>query len=213
MRVFPAGLFLVALALTTPSPAQQSSAGQPLAPAAHRKVASDIDREVLETLLLSVAEDKEFPAPQDPAKGAVVLHLRNPDLSEPLVNAAEVALDTGGKVLPHDAWNDLIRRNVIRRDPKTREVYYEGLDFDSKIVVGDAYPEPPPPLQGKTFREVYPQARGFVAAWLPGYSEDGKTAVVRARVGPVKRLATLTAILRKQGDRWAVVWRKYNVYV
>lgn len=212
MRLLPLAFLVLGFSSPVHAVAQTTSAAQPMGTTAHRKVASDVDRQVLQALLLALAEDKEFPAPEDASKPIMVLHFRNPELSEPLVNAAQVSSDTGGKVLPHDAWNDLVRRNVVRRDPKTREVYYEGLPFDPKIAVGNAFPEPPPPLQGKTFQEENPDARGFVAAWLPGYSADGNTAVVRARVGPVKRLANLTAILRKQGDRWAVVWRKISVY-
>lgn len=43
-------------------------------------------------------------------------------------------------------------------------------------------------------------------AFLPGYSEDGSYAVVRAAVGPWAHAAMLTAVLEKSGDKWIVKW-------
>ena len=187
------------------------SRAQPINPPA-MKLASSPDRDVLEALLLSVVTDKQFPPPERGDKGTIVLNERNPKSVEPLINASEVNYETGRKDLPKDAWDDLVRRNVIRQNPNSRQISYQGLQFDPKIQVGNAFPGPEPPYIGKTFEDVYPTARGWICAWVPGYSKDGKTAVVRAQVGPVTHVATLTAILRELNGKWIVIWRRYSVY-
>jgi hypothetical protein len=176
------------------------------------KRATDADRQVLETLLLEIATDPTFPPPATPEKPHIVLHRRTPKMIEPVISASEVSYETGARVLPKDAWDDLVRRNAIRLDPRSREISYEGLAFDEMIQVGNAFPGPEPPFIGKTFEEVFPRARGWVEAWVPGFSKDGRTAVVRARIGPIEKRAMLTAILNRHGDKWAVTWKKYSVY-
>ncbi len=174
------------------------------------KFASDLDRQVLQALLLSACEDAEFPLPATPDKTIIVLHERTPKLIDPVINTALVMNDTGGKVMPKDAWDDLVRRNSIRRNPLSREISYDGLSFDPRIAVGNAYPDPDRTFVGKSFDQAFPNGRGWVDAWVPGYSKDGKTAVVRARIGPTTKWTTLTAILNKKDDNWVVTWRRYS---
>lgn len=40
---------------------------------------------------------------------------------------------------------------------------------------------------------------------MPGFSKDGKRAIVRAGVGPWAHAAMLTAVLEKRDDKW-IVW-------
>ncbi len=63
------------------------------------------------------------------------------------------------------------------------------------------------------FLDKYPQALGYVIAWLPGYAADGQSAVFRARFGPTAHGATLTYLLTRKDGRWTVVWRKTRFYV
>jgi hypothetical protein len=213
MKNLKSALIVIAVLAQVSSLAQDApeSRSQPIAPPMG-KTASGPDRDVLEALLLTVVEDKDFPPPASGDKGVIVLHERNPKSVDSLINASQVSFETGGKDLPKDAWDDLIRRNVIRQNPNSRQITYKGLQFDPKIQVGNAFPGPEPPFVGKTFEDVYPSARGWISAWVPGYSKDGHTAVVRAQVGPCDHLATLTAILKQLNGKWVVIWRKYSVY-
>ena len=176
------------------------------------KFATERDKLVLEVLLAAVAADTEFPPPSSDAKTQIVLHRRTPKKVEPIINAFQVNYETGGRVLPKDAWDDLERRNVVRLDPNARLISYENLAFPEGIQVANAFPSAEGIFIGKTFEEVYPQARGWVEAYVPGFSKDGKTAVVRARVGPSEKRAMLTAILRLQGGNWVVAWKRYCIY-
>ena len=57
-----------------------------------------------------------------------------------------------------------------------------------------------------SFAAAYSKARGWLQAYLPGYSKDGARAIVRAGVGPSAHGAMLTALLEKSGDKWLVKW-------
>jgi hypothetical protein len=177
------------------------------------KFATDRDRVVLEALLLSVLADREFPPPASAEMPQIVLHRRTPKIVEPIINTMQVNFECGGKVMPKDAWDDLERRNVVRLDPNARLISYEGLQFDPRIQIGNVFPGPESTFVGKTFEEVFPQARGWVEAYVPGFSKDGKTAVVRGRIGPSDKRAMLSAILNVKAEKWVVIWRRYCVYV
>lgn len=202
---------IIAFAIVSQGAFSQPTPSAP-APQVKGKHASDADRRVLEALLLVVLEDAEYPPPVATDKPQIVLHRRTPKRIEPIISTWQVTYDTGGKEMPKDAWDDLVRRNVVRLDPNSREIHYEDLPFDSRVQVANAFPGPETPFLGKSFEEVFPQARGWVEAWVPGYSKDGKTAVIRARIGPTAKPATLTAIMKKVDGKWAVAWHKYTVY-
>ena len=176
------------------------------------KFATVRDREVLASLLASMAADEEFPAPSMPERKEMVLHRRTPKVVEPIISAPQVNYETGGRIMPKDAWDDLERRNVVRLDPNARQISYENLQFPAGILVGNVFPGPESTFVGKTFEEVFPHARGWLEAYVPGYSKDGKTAVVRGRVGPVEKKAMFTAILEQRAGKWMVTWRRYCVY-
>ncbi len=85
-------------------------------------------------------------------------------------------------------------------------VFYTNLTFAPGIVVTNLTET----WQGRrsftSFEDAHPKARGWLEAYLPGYSKDGSRAVVRAGVGPWAHAAMLTAVLEKRGDKWMVVW-------
>ena len=56
------------------------------------------------------------------------------------------------------------------------------------------------------------QARPYVSFWLPAYSEDGITALVRFGFGPTAHGACGTYFLEKKGSAWKVLWRKLSYY-
>jgi hypothetical protein len=64
----------------------------------------------------------------------------------------------------------------------------------------------------ETFEKTYPQARGYVSFWLPAYSEDGITALVRFGFGPTAHSACGTYFLEKKGGSWKILWRKLSYF-
>jgi hypothetical protein len=184
----------------------------PSPPQARGKFATDKDRLVLETLLLHMLGDDEFPPAAADTKTKIVLHRRTPKEVKAIVDVMQINYETGGHVLPNDAWNDLKRRNVVRLAPGARLISYENLQFEPRIEIGNAFPGPESTFLGKTFEEAFPAARGWLEAYIPGYSKDGKTAVVRGRIGPTEKRAMVTAILESQRGKWQVSWLHYCLY-
>jgi hypothetical protein len=83
---------------------------------------------------------------------------------------------------------------------------YTNLTFAAGIVVTDLTEMRKQRRSFHSFEDTHPKARGWLEAYLPGYSKDGTRAVVRAGVGPWAHAAMLTAVLEKRGDKWFVAW-------
>jgi len=61
-------------------------------------------------------------------------------------------------------------------------------------------------------RKKYPTAWGYVWAYLPGYSKDGKSAVVVFDRPGGRHGGDWVYMLSKAGKRWEVVWRHCHNY-
>lgn len=111
--------------------------------------------------------------------------------------------------MPSDAESDLRRRNTLADAAPDSydsvQASYADLSFAAGIVVTDLTENWKQRSFG-SFEGAYPKARGWLEAYLPGYSEDGTCAVVRAGVGPWAHAAMLTAVLEKSGEKWVVKW-------
>ena len=168
------------------------------------------DRQVLETLLLHLLSDSKFDMTRVSTNGAtIVLHTRNPEKTGFLMSH-QISAEIGSRELPSDAEIDMRRRNTpADARPDTYDsvaASYTNLTFAAGIVVTNLTKT----WQGRrsftSFEDAHPKARGWLEAYLPGYSMDGTRAVVRAGVGPWAHAAMLTAVLEKRGDKWTVVW-------
>jgi hypothetical protein len=61
-------------------------------------------------------------------------------------------------------------------------------------------------------RDRYPEAEFYVRCWLPGYSKDGKTALVRMTFAPTPHGASATFLLERNESGWHVVNRNFSYY-
>ena len=72
-------------------------------------------------------------------------------------------------------------------------------------------------LQGFEFwygqDEKSPERKAWVHTWLPGYSNDGRTAIVRFWFGPTPHGAIGTYLLTRRDGKWKVKWRSFSYYV
>ena len=174
------------------------------------------DREVLETLLLHLLADTQFDMARVSTNGAtIVLHPRTPEKTGFLMSH-QIRSDIGSRSLPSGAENDLRRRNTPGDAKPDRYdsvmAFYTNLTFATGIVVADpreTLRQRPSPL---SFEQAHPKARAWLEAYLPGYSEDGSRAVLRAGVGPWAHAAMLTAVLEKSGGKWVVKWYHISRY-
>jgi hypothetical protein len=172
-------------------------------------VPDDRDRQVLETLLLRLLADSEFDMTRVPTNRAViVLHARTPEKTG-FLQSHQIRSDIDNHTLPSGAERDLRKRNTPpNTKPDTDDAVaatFTNLTFRSGIVVADLTDKMGGP-RFAAFEKAHPTARGWVEAFLPGYSPDGKRAVVRALVGPWAHGASVTALLEKTGDKWVVKW-------
>jgi hypothetical protein len=168
------------------------------------------DRQVLETLLLHLVKDSKFDMTRVATKGAtIILHTRTPEKTGFLMTQ-QIRGEIGERTLPDDAESDMRRRNTpADAKPDTYDsvtASYTNLTFAVGIVVANLAEIWKERRSFTSFQDAYPKARGWLEAYLPGYSKDGTRAVVRASVGPWEHAAMLTAVLEKRGDEWTVAW-------
>lgn len=169
------------------------------------------DRLVLEMLMLHLLADPKFDVTRVPAtNGAtIVLHSRTPEKTGFLMSG-QIGGELRDRKLPGGAEDDLRRRNTpADAKPDTYDALtasYTNLTFAAGITVTNLTEVWKEELPSTSFEEVLPKARGWLEAYLPGYSSDGTRAVVRAGVGPWAHAAMLTAVLEKRGEKWTVVW-------
>lgn len=175
------------------------------------------DGRVLNALLSHLLSDPEFEMAQTARRGAtIVLHARTPDKIGVLM-PEQMRQDVGTHSLPGDAERDLLRRNSpAHAKPDTYDAVtasFSRIAFSSGIVVADLTPIWKDQRSFRAFEDAYPKARGYLRAYLPGYSQDGVRALVRAEVGPSPHGATLTALLEKSSGQWKVKWHYIAAYV
>jgi len=188
-------LLCIACALTVPA-----SAAAP----------DERDRQVLETLLLHLLADSTFDLTQvSPKRATIILHTRTPEKTGFLM-PHQIRSEIDGRTLPSDAESDLRSRNTpVDARPDTYDsvtACYTNLTFAAGIVVTNLTEIWKGRGSFTSFEDAYPKARGWLEAYLPGYSKDGTRVVVRAGVGPWAHAAMLTAVLEKRRDKWRVVW-------
>ena len=107
--------------------------------------------------------------------------------------------------------DDLVERNaesvsLAEFRPRNRNVVVRDL---SGVDVTRRY------LAFKKFKTKFPNARGFVQTWMPGYSQDGNTAIVRFRCGPPRDQQNSagqvgTYLFTRNGDQWEIQWRMFQ---
>jgi hypothetical protein len=182
----------------------------PLVSSATPIVPDDRDRQVLESLLLHLLGDTNFDMTRVPTNGArIVLDAGTPEKTGFLM-PHQIRSEIDGRSLPDDAEIDMRRRNtLVDAKPDAYDsvkASYTNLTFAAGIVVADLTEMWKQRGSFRSFEDAHPKARGWLEAYLPGYSKDGTRAVVRAGVGPWAHAAMLTAVLEKRGDKWVVAW-------
>jgi hypothetical protein len=177
-------------------------------------VPDERDARVLETLLLHLLHDPKFEMTRVPTNEwviapVIVLYSRTPEKTG-FLQAQQLHSDTGEHTLPRWAEQDLRRRNSpVNAKPDSYDcvtAYYTNLTFHSRIVMTDLSNVSSNRQSFRGLQDAYPNARGFVRAYLPGYSKDGNQALVRAAVAPSVHGAMITALLEKSGEKWIVKW-------
>ncbi len=207
-------LLLVLLAIVVPVAGCRPQAQvEPVVPV----VPDEADGQVLEAFLRHLRVDPDFNLTRVPTNEAtVVLRWRTPEKTG-FLNEEQMTLETRGHALPKELGHALRRRNT---EPTARPedhaavtAFYTNLFLNAGIVVADLSERMGVRGLMGAFAEAHPEALGWVVAYLPGYSDGGEQAVVRARIGPTSHGASVTALLERRGNRWLVVWSEMAYYL
>ncbi|WP_148593059.1 hypothetical protein [Aquisphaera giovannonii] len=154
-----------------------------------------LDSEVFQTFSGANGGQTEIVLHQRSAGGPIALSERNL-LAE--------SRDEPSHTIPVDLRDDLRKRN-----PGSEISLDEFKPSDPRIVIRDLAES----YSYFDFSNRFPHGIGYVIAWLPGYSTNGRTAVFRASFGPTSHGATLTYLLTRKDGRWTVSWRTTISYL
>jgi hypothetical protein len=116
---------------------------------------------------------------------------------------------TDKRRIPADLQEDFKRRNKgparSLADFKPANPNILVRDLDKEFKDSDLF--------ARAFLKKYPTAWGYVWAYPPGYSRDGKAAIVVFEGGPngIHGL-TWVYVLSKKGKRWEVQWRHCHAW-
>lgn len=177
-------------------------------------VPDDRDRQVLEAMLSHLLDDPEFNMTRVASTDAtIVLNVRAPKKTG-MIRPEQIAQDTSERhSIPRDAQADLLRRNEKTGTYDSQLPSFADVKFGRKVLItnltsildGDKF--------GQSFEQAYPTAKAWVEAWLPGYSNDGTKAVIRAWIGPSSHGAIITAVFERRDGKWCVDWCYLTQYV
>jgi hypothetical protein len=160
------------------------------------------DHEIFDILLLDLIGNKDF----TPATGGRGVKKSQIVFDGTTVGGIGYAWaeaccgDDVRKKIPRD-----VRYDVLKRNPDGKR-YSLALYHPSNpnILLVDLRPTD---LDFLEFCRQYPNARGYVEAYLPGYSPNGQEAVVLFRCGPTEHGAQGAYFLIKTSGRWEIAWR------
>jgi hypothetical protein len=190
----------------------------PVSGAATYVVPDQRDRDVLNALLIHLCSDVGFDLTKVSTNHAqILLHYRTPGKTGSLTTD-QIQSDLRTNSLPVDAEDNLRKRNGLNvekpGDYETVAALFGNVKFSPAIVVTNLHNwRIEPQILKSGFNKTFPNDRGWLEAYLPGYSNDGNQAVVRATIGPWVHGASLTALMEKREIGWIVKWYKIAYYV
>jgi len=171
------------------------------------------DQRVLQAALLHLVADPGFVMPGAARDGRSIVLSSRSATGTGMIESYQMRSDVGSALtIPDDLEKDLLRRNATSQGSSV-VVSFGGSNLDSRITVADLTTGEPPAIERRPpFSERFPQARGWVEPWLPGYSKDGRRAIIRAWVGPSPHGASVTVLLERSGRSWVVRWSRIAHY-
>ena len=131
------------------------------------------------------------------AKTVILVHEESAGPAPIYLSDGQLRSDTRGEdwEVPADLREDLRWRNA-------QAIPLSDWKFSDGIVTADLSDERS--ARGADRLSGHPDAKAHVEVWLPGYSQDGRTVVVRFLFGPTPHGATATYLLVKSEGGWTV---------
>jgi len=190
----------------------QSPATQPATTQAALPDADDEDLRVLarvaEDFLAQVDADQKRTPPQQ-AITKVLVHVQSSPPGH-FMSAGQMIGDTRSFKISDELFADFTARNqapvsLAKLGDHSRAV----IVTDLKRLFATA---PARVHEPNLIRETYPGARDYISFWLPGYTKDRETALVRISFGWTPHGACATFMLKRDKSGWHVVNRDFCYY-
>lgn len=135
----------------------------------------------------------------------ILLFWRNPDNSS-ILGDTPPFYPSEKRSFPKGVWHDLISRNCVPNSDKTKPILYTGRTFPESFEITHARDD----LfdLAHIFNSRLQDFAGWIKPYAPGYSKDGRTAMISAWYGWGRHAQIMTAVLELKDDRWTVKWKQ-----
>jgi hypothetical protein len=173
-----------------------------------REKATPMDAAVIRIAMKHFATRNESGCFGGAKRTAILVYPESAGPSGIYLSDAQLLGDTDQEKWEVPSW----LRKGLRWRNGAKQLTLHGLDlgpaarhWDPEKLKEWAYPWPPP--------KGYPDVRAMAVLWLPAYSSDGRTAVVRFSFGPTAHGATATYLLARGVGGWRVTRWAFAFYV
>lgn len=181
----------------------QTGCAKPVSDAQRANHADAIDKSVLMAALVHFRSLPDLWLPSaSAAEGHLLLH-RDYETSKGLISASQIKGDISQWTVPEEARLDMERRvDATEELPRSHlPAFIHILDFDER-----------PPYNILEFVDHGSEAKCWVKLWPPGYTRDGRRAVVRFLFGPTSHGASATYLLQQCDGKWHIVHHSVAYY-
>ena len=168
------------------------------------------DAAVLKCVLTNLLTHPDFPVYRKDYRHATNIALLKLTPQKLGFSWTQMKVDTGGRV-PLEEFQNMLARNSTPVTNEARQLSFEGFDFGPNVVL--LHRDQIERGRGFDFYKRHPGEIGWIETFLPGYSKDGKHALVRAWKGPSSHGANVTAYLEKKDNHWSIVWLKITYWL
>jgi hypothetical protein len=172
--------------------------------------AEDRDVAILRCVLTNLLTNEDFPDYRKGYRQATNIVLVKTSPAKHGLSKTQIKHDSSAR-FPLEEFENMLSRNSIPVTNTVRQVSFESFDFGPNVILADG--DQIPSGRGREFDKRFPDAIGWIEAYLPGYSKDGNHALFRASKGPSSHGAVVTAYLEKKENHWSVVWLKVTYRV
>ena len=157
------------------------------------------DNEIFDVVLPHLISNVDF----KPAVGARAMEKRQIILDSMTSGGASGVLVETSRLAVTRAVRSQLRDDSLRRNPPGHRISiapYHPIDHDVVVrALGDTNDD-----FNLEFANRFPEARGYVQSWLPGFTEDGQTALFGFFYGPEPHGGFGCYSLTRENGRWKV---------
>ncbi len=170
------------------------------------------DHEIFDIVLLDLIDNEEF-SPMTGGRGVKKSQIVFGDTTAGwggIMESSVYHIRNRNQKIPPDVEDDLRRRNRVDRNTRGKRFSLAGYHPSNSNILLRALDQVDRDFL--TFGGQFPNARGYVYAVLPGYSRDGREAVILFAFGPNEHAAVGCYSLKRVNGRWEIVWREILQY-